>query len=162
MATHRETGTFEGQPEQTSSLDKLVDFYLANGYLQVDLTEPDGETAPAAVRLERGKSGAGWWTSDMTKLYTQLDLEWTGEHVAFTYEVDTSGQILKDVEKAFWRREVQWARRYLAGDVDTPRDLREEEAQRADQQENSLMSIGVTGAVVVFLAIITLALLGVI
>lgn len=167
MATHRETGTFEGPHDEGTPLDTLVDFYVANGYVPVDAAEPgepsDEPVATArSVSLERGKSGAGWWTSDMTKLHTRLQLDWTGEHIEYTYEVDTSGQLLKEVEQAFWRREVQWARRYLAGDVDAPRDLRDEEARRADEQENSLISMGVSGAVVVFLVIVALALLGVI
>lgn len=167
MATHRETGTFEGPPDEDGALEALVDFFAANGYAPADSSEPEAPSEEPvdtahSVTLERGKSGAGWWTSDMTKLHTRLQLRWTGDHIEYTYEIDTSGQILTEVEQAFWRREVQWARRYLAGDMDAPHDLRDEEARRADEQENSLISMGVSGAILVFLVIVALGLLGVI
>lgn len=156
MANLRESGEVEGPFPDDEPVDRLVVFYMANGY---ELVEREADS-PARASLERGEAGAGWWTSDMTKLHTRVHLERHAERVEVVYEVDTSGQVLNDIEEAFWRRELQAARRYCRGEVDEPRDMREQEANRAAKQKSSLMSFGLWGAVAVFLIVVLLGFLG--
>jgi hypothetical protein len=190
MATHRETGTIEAHLYTDDSVQRLVTFYLANGYRVVErrdeagelvapsdpahhLDDQPAETQPAetqpaegdalsSAKFERGKPGAGWWTSNMSKLHTVVVVESDGERVDIAYEVDTSGQMLKEVEKAFWRRELQWAYRYAKAESDEPRDLRDEEERRAKHQTSDMRSIGLWGAMTVFIVIVTLGFFGVI
>lgn len=168
MSTHRQTGEIDGPFTTDDPVYRLLEFFLANGYRVVERQResPDAEeSAPlASVRLERGRAGAGWWTSDMTELHTRVDLVGDDESdlVRVRYEVDTSGQLLSDVEEAFWSRELQWAKRYLRDDSDEPRDLREDEAQRAKNQKDDLFSVGLWGAVGIFMVIIVLGFFGII
>lgn len=171
MATLHETSEIDGPFATDDPVRRLVEFYVANGYKVV---EHDGEAAalddaqplPASadqVRLERGKSGNGWWTSNMTELFTYVRLQRHDEQVHIAYEVETTGQMLNDIEQTFWRREAQWARRHVnADDDEPPRDLRDEEAKRAKQQTSSLVSVGLWGAVLAFLVLSSLILLGII
>lgn len=170
MSTHRQTGEIDGPFATEDPVYRLLEFFLANGYrvlerhaLQVE--QPATEDAPSpleSVRLERGRAGAGWWTSDMTELHTTVDLVRGDDIVRVRYEVDTSGQLLNEVEEAFWSRELQWAKRYLRDDSDAPRDLREDEARRAENQKDDLFSLGLWGAVGIFMVIIILGFFGII
>ncbi len=167
MATHRETGEIEGPFPADDPVFRLLDFYLANGYRVVErrpATDADeSDSAPlAGARVERGRAGAGWWTSDMTELHTEVDIARDGDRLNVAYTVDTSGQILNEVEQGFWGREIKAAQRYACGDADTPRDLRETEARRAENQKDELMSMGLWGAIGVFVALVLLAFLGII
>ncbi len=172
MAIHRETSQIDGPFATDDPLGRLVEFYAANGYDMVG-ADADGEVEPAEdpaepstrerLQVRRGKAGNGWWTSNMTELLTTVSIEHDAEQVRLNYEVDITGQLLNDVEKSFWRRESQWARRYLCDeDAVEPRDLREDETARADQVSSSFISVGLWGAVLAFLVIASLILLGII
>jgi hypothetical protein len=161
MSIYRETGTIEGCSPAVEAVERLTEFYLANGYDAVEPPPLEGSKVEAH-KFERGKPGAGWWTSNMTELHTVVVLESAGERIQITYEVDTTGQMLKDVEQAFWLRELQWARRYATEETDEPRDLREDEARRAKKQTSEMRSLGVWAAVAIFAVIVGLGFLGLI
>jgi hypothetical protein len=184
MATLRETGEIKDLSEIDDPMRRLVEFYLANGYR---LSERNGEFAsegvasegvasegvasevgspedssPTHVRFVRGKAGNGWWSSNMTELHTHVDLARDDETVRVAYEVDTTGQILTEVERSFWQRERQFAERYLRGSTDAPHDLRAEETDRADEKSRGFLSFGISAAIAVFMIIIFLGFLGII
>jgi hypothetical protein len=154
MSTHHETGTIPPGSSADDTVQRLLTFYLANGYTVIE------QEGASAATLERGKPGSGWWTSNMAKLHASIAIETEDDCVQVAYQVDTSGQLLKDVEQAFWRRELQWARRYVEGDTDEPRDMREEEARRAKHQTNDLRSLGLWSAVGIVVAILIMGFLG--
>lgn len=175
MSALRETETIERSSPTDDSVHRLLSFYKANGYRVVECRDSTGEAVEAphddqvevcdTVRqatVERGKPGAGWWTSDMTKLHTVVVLENLGDCVKVTYEVETSGQWLNEVEQAFWRRELKWARRWVCKEGDQPHDLREEESRRAKNQTRGMRSTGLWGAMIVFIVIVALGFLGII
>ncbi len=169
MADHHENAEFDGPFADDDPVGRLLEFYMANGYRVVDRqrvaldAEVSDEDAPLQkASFERGRAGAGWWTSNMTELHTRVEVEFAQECVRLSYKIDTSGQMLNEIERAFWRRELQAARRYVHGDSDEPRDLREDEAQRAKKQKGSLVSMGLWGAVAVFVFIVFLGFIGII
>ncbi|QDG53779.1 hypothetical protein FIV42_24460 [Persicimonas caeni] len=170
MSTHRETGEIEGPFPTDDPVFRLIEFYLANGYRIVerqkepsDAQSSEDDTAPlTGATVERGRAGAGWWTSNMTELHTSVVIERHDELMRVSYTVDTSGQLLNEAEQAFWSREIRSAQRFARGDADEPRDLRKEEERRAENQKDELMSIGLWGAIGVFTLIVVLAFLGII
>ncbi|MFP4600296.1 MAG: hypothetical protein ACLFVJ_18725 [Persicimonas sp.] len=169
MAQHQETAGFDGPFADDDPVGRLLEFYMANGYRVVDRQRAgrdaeatDEDAALQMASFERGRAGAGWWTSNMTELHTRVVVELADERVRLSYNVDTTGQMLNEVERAFWRRELQAARRYMLGEASEPRDLREDEAQRAQKQKGSLLSMGLWGAVAVFVFIVFLGFIGII
>lgn len=175
MATHHQTGELEGPFATDDPVRLLLEFYLANGYRLVerDGAQPAATDADdpaqvpdtqglASARLERGKAGNGWWTSNMTELHTVVDIAVDDDAIMLNYEVDTSGQMLNDVERAFWQRELEWASRYAQGKIEEPVDLREREEKRAKEQSDNLVSIGLWGAVAIFMVIVALGFMGII
>lgn len=169
MAKHHETAEFDGPFADEDPVGRLLEFYMANGYRVVDRqragldSDQADEDAPLQqASFERGRAGAGWWTSNMTELHTRVEVEFAEERVRLSYKVDTSGQVLNEIERAFWRRELQAARRYMLGETSEPRDLREDEAQRAKKQKGNLLSMGLWGAVAIFVFIVFLGFIGII
>ena len=159
MSTYRETGTIEECSPAAEAVQRLTEFYLANGYEAVESSQIESNRIESN-KFERGEPGAGWWTSNMTELLTVVVIESAGERIQITYQVDTTGQLLKEVEQAFWRRELQWARRYATEETDEPRDLRDEEERRAKSQTSEMRSLGLWAAVAIFAVIVGLGFLG--
>lgn len=162
MSTHRETGEIEGPFATGDPVSRLLEFYLANGYRIVERQAETGDDAAplTSLRVERGRAGAGWWTSNMTELHTEVEVERDGDTVHVSYTIDTSGQLLNEIEEGFWGREINSARRYACNDSGEPRDLRKEEARRAEHQNDELMSIGLWGAIGVSIVIVVLGFFG--
>ena len=121
----------------------LREFFVHNGYSVVK----DNDDWP--LSLKRGKAGAGWWSSNMTDLLTELNIERNGETLDVTYHVDTTGQLMSDEDRAFWPSEVRAAERYLHGKGELV-DLRDGEAKRVKKLEREHLRIGMWGAAIVF------------
>lgn len=166
MATLRESGEIKNIAEVDDPLGLLADFYRGNGYDYdtSDLsseTREDGEIPPPLV-LSRGKRGNSWWSSNMTELHTRVVIQKQDETIQIAYAVEVTGQILKDVERAFWKLERQAAEQYLRDPSKPIKDLRIQETARADEKSNSFLSFGLWGAVAIFMFIIFLGFVGVI
>ncbi len=107
------------------SLDRLVAFLEHNGYQQAPGDGPD-------VLLTRGNERAGWFSSNMSKLGTELRLRQKEDHTEAKYVVDIRGQRLTDEDQKFWRREINAAEAYALNPDAELKDLRPTEAKRAD------------------------------
>lgn len=124
-------------------LNRLKEFLLANGY---------AEGADALV-FTRGQEGASWYSSDMSKLRTRLQVHQEPETIRLSYAIQIKGQRLTEEDKAFWEKEAEFARTYLQGSAEKPRDLRSEEALRARRVTEDLRRQGLWAASVVFFII---------
>ena len=131
--------------------DRLVkQFYQTNGY----------EAVPQAddlLQLRRGKKRAGWWTSNMTELWCQVTVKQSPQSLQLSYEVDTSGQILSDEDRAFWDREVAALKSFLH-EGGEPVDLRAQEATRANSVTGEHRKLGLKATAMVFLIVSILAI----
>lgn len=170
MSYHRETIEISGPFDEPEPLSRLIEFYRENGYRPTDRIEgavPDGrdgstEDDVERVELERGKPGAGWWTSNMTKLHAHVGAERVDEEtIRVEYRVEVTGQLLNDDERTFWKREARHAGHFVRGDAAEARDMRGRETDRARKQRDRLFSYGIWGAVGIFIVCASLILLGV-
>ncbi len=134
--------------DQPDALDgagrKLHDFFVHNGY---ESSNPPDSNEPLV--FNRGETGAGWWTSDMSELATELVIEPSADTVRLHYEIDTSGQILTDEDRAFWEDEVKAAERYLLGTGELV-DLRKKEALRAEKMKREHRKLTIWATAIVF------------
>lgn len=143
MENHRPTFTIESD-DPLGARAHLRDFLLANGYEAID---------ESPLTLIRGKKGASWFRSDMSRLHTHLSIEEAARGLTLSYCVEVRGQRLTEDDKRFWHREVDHARAYLLEPDQSPRDLRPEEALRAERLTEDLRRQGIFAAIVVFLTI---------
>ncbi|GEM_PF-6293517 len=91
----------------TDPIGEIEIFLRVNGYtITVD---GDGLVA------QRGEKGRGFWTSDLTILPTTLEAQKSDQYVDINYTVDTSGQILNQIEKQLWKREALAIQTFLEG-----------------------------------------------
>lgn len=137
--------TIEIDPECEHPARLVKEFYETNGYQIVE--EPDHP-----LLLQRGKAGAGWWTSNMTKLWCQVTVEPQPQTLVLAYEVDTSGQILSDDDRAFFEREVEALRSFL-DEPNGPIDLRDQEQHRAQSVTGEYRRLALKATVLVFLLV---------
>ncbi len=169
MATHLETRDIEGPFPHGDPFERARHFYEANGYVveseQERLDDTDAATPGEVERLvlQRGEKGAGWWSSNMTDLLARVDVRRTQDGgVGVVCRVDITGQIMKEPDEAFWRREVDAAAAYIVGEVEDPqappRDLREEESARAAETFRGTLRTGLRGSILAFLVLCALLL----
>jgi len=149
----------EGPFRADTPMKRLIEFYRANGYELVDERIDDDRISDhpgESVVMARGNSQAGWWSSDMTKLSSRVEAYRNTDEqtLALEYQVDTSGQHLTESDRQFWDREMQAAFDHLRNPSRTPRDLRHEEAKRAERIRRRILSYGIWGAIITFLLIV--------
>lgn len=165
MATHHLSAKLEPEPggveELAAWIERLRRFYLANGYELEREQGAQGDLAPSRLVMRRGAERAGWWSSDMTELLARVDISQAagGEQLSLVYRVDVRGQVLSEQDQGFWERELEAAQAFAAGDREQPRDLREEEAERARGRTRETMSSAVRGFVIAFMVLFVAALL---
>lgn len=169
MATHHETGHILDTAELDDPVGSLVDFYRGNGYefeTRAPTTQQPRDTDCAGVadpvHLVRGRRGNSWWSSNMSELFTRLTIQDCDRSVEISYEVEVSGQILNDTERAFWPREHAAAERYMRNPGAKVDDLRIAETARADEKSNTVLSFGLWSAIAIFMIIIFLGFVGII
>ncbi len=138
--------------DKEAATQRLVAFYLHNGY-----TLPDGQDQPFS--LQRGRAGAGWWSSDMAQLQTVLAVQPSGSTLELKYSVEVKGQRLTDVDRSFWQREARAAERFVLQEIEEPLDLRPKEAARAKKIQEKLRSRGKWAGVAVFLIVAALGVI---
>ena len=180
MSTYVTEQTIEGPFPSSTPLEDLVDFYRANGYRvlyetnpspnplthdqpdaqedqahnEVDSADPEAEQPFEATKLSRGHDTAGWWSSNMTRLPTRIDVRPSEQAIEIRYEVDTTGQRLTEEDRDFWSQELRAAAQYLRNPSRQPRDLRHEEAKRAEQIRRRMLSYGIWGAIIAFFLVL--------
>lgn len=106
------------------------------------------------LHLSRGRHDTGWWSSDMTKLHAEVTAVYRSDSLEIDYEVDVSGQRLTEDDRAFWDRELDAAAEYVMHPHRTPRDLRHEEAKRAEELRRRMLTYGIWGAIIAFFLVI--------
>lgn len=165
MKTYTTDRTEEGPFRAEAHLERLIEFFRANGY---DLLESDTEPADDDSRAPRdtavfvrGESEASWWSSDMTKLSSRVEvhIDDANDMVTIQYRVDVTGQHLTEADRQFWNREMQAAFDYLRNPSRTPRDLRHEESKRAERVRQRMLSYGIWGGILMFLVVVMINLL---
>lgn len=133
----------QGPLEHDDPLMRLLRFYEANHYT---LDDPRQSAAKPIVELDmtRGKAGAGWMTSDMTRLHAKVSLRLEeDEEVLIRYKVDTTGQVLKEHDRSFWTQELEAAQDFLKSAEDQePADLTLQESSRAQDIRKGSLSLG--------------------
>lgn len=138
-----ETFSIEAPDDVDEVRPVLREFFAHNGYTAVDDTP---------MTLRRGRRGAGWWSSNMTDLHTELVIDAGDDPIRLRYEVDTAGQILSEEDRAFWRREAEAAEQFLH-QRDELVDLREAEKKRAKEVQSEHRRLGLVAMVIVFLVV---------
>lgn len=134
----------QGPFEHEDPLARLLHFYEVNHYTAHDPLQR-AQDPITLLDLSRGSQGAGWLSSDMTKLLSkvQLRLEDEGQLVIISYEVDTSGQVLKQKDREFWDQEAQGAQDFLnLAEDQEPADLTIAESTRAQDTRKGSMALG--------------------
>jgi hypothetical protein len=161
MSTYSTQRSVEGPFRPSDPLEPLTDFYHQNGYRRKYGEEPDNldETGADQRGFVRGRTAANWWTSNMTKLPTRVEIRRDDDALEITYEVDVTGQHFTEEDRDFWRSELDAACEYLRNPSRTPRDLRHEEAKRAERIRRRMLSYGIWGAVGAFLMVLLLKLM---
>lgn len=147
MAFHEETFHLDIDEDIAGVPEVITAFYTHNGYI----TESADEAAGKYIFV-RGKTGAGWWSSNMTELHTAVTVEISATKATIDYRINISGQRLLDEDRAFWKKEA----RALAASVEQGAelvDLRPQEALRAQNLAKDLRSSGLWYGVAAFVAI---------
>ena len=158
MGTHSTERVVEGPFRPSDPGETLLEFYRRNGYdyaVPVEADDPGEDVADDdSLTLVRGRPAAGWWSSDMTKLPTRVEIEPHDQQIRIHYDIDVTGQHLTEEDRRFWEREIGAAIEYLHHPNRSPRDLRHEEAKRAEQIRRRMLSYGIWGGVIAFLLIL--------
>lgn len=132
----------QGPLEHEDPLMRLLRFYEANHYTLNDPRQ-SAEQPIMELDLTRGKAGAGWMTSDMTRLHSQVRLKFEDGDALITYKVDTTGQVLKARDRLFWDQELEAAQDFLKSAEDQePADLTLQESSRAQDIRKGSLSLG--------------------
>lgn len=125
---------------------------------EADTEEDSSDEIMLVATFERGTPGAGWKTSNMTKLHSRVTARVQNDTVLIDYVVDAAGQIkFTDEDELFWKREAKTAARLLKGKASL-RDWREVESDRAKEVRGDFISIGVWLALLIFLFIVMFVL----
>ncbi len=154
MSQFEETFSLPVDDDSSRCLNALRSFYEHNGY-RPSATNPSASTT---IVLTRGKPSAGWWSSNMTDLYTTVSATADDEGIELTYRVDTTGQHLTDEDEAFWRREATSAKNYMRGHKPLI-DLRPIEADRAKKIKREHRGVALQGAFIVIFIVVTTVLI---
>ena len=143
MATHEPTFQFSlPSTDSTPLRQRLITFYEANGY-----TTDEGDAFP--VSLRRGQSHASWWSSDMSRLKTTVQLHLQDGDLHVEYRVLITGQHLTDDDRAYWSDEAQRAHEFAIGDDEKATDYRLKEKQRAKEVTSDVRSTGLWATAIV-------------
>lgn len=153
MSQHKVEQLING-PFEADAATLIAEFCEANGYKR------RADAGEEALVFERGEEGAGWWTSAMTGLLTQLEVQIEAQRVRLRYTIDIAGQRLSDEDRKFWAREAEHMGGYLRGG--TLFDLRHAEEQRAARTRSGTINIAMVGGFGVFCLIIALHFLDII
>lgn len=148
MSSYEPTASLDEVDDLKEATDRLVEFYRQNGYA-VD------ERSCSVLRLRRGKNHAGWYSSDMTQLATTVAIIPGETGLKLRYHIDTTGQWLTDEDRQFWQHELE-AAIACARDEAAPVDLRDEEADRAEELTGELRRTGLQATIAVVLLVATL------
>lgn len=132
---------------------KLISFYQFNGYALSSYEEN-------LAILTRGERGAGWYSSEMTSLFTELEIGVESDVIVLRYSVDVKGQRLKQGDLAFWGREAKFAAAVVQAEAEAV-DLRPDEAKRVAGELKRFYLNGVLFTVVFVLFVLMLILLGI-
>lgn len=151
MSHFEETISIDVPDGAVSPVERLSTFYRHNGY------GPDGDDVDHI--FVRGESGAGWLSSKMTDLATELTIEVGDKTIVLTYRVETTGQHLTDEDRAFWKREADAAESYLRGDEELL-DLRLLEEERAKNLRSELRGVGLWAMGIVFVIVFVVGIVG--
>lgn len=149
VTIHDPTFTVEDLEDLDRTFERLVEFYEHNGY-GLD------ERSETHARLSRGRRHAGWWASEMTRLYTEVSITDADSDLEISYRIQTTGQLMDDEDREFWGREADAATDYGRGDGDLL-DLRPRETERASEVTSELRRTGIYTAAFVFLVVAGLA-----
>ncbi len=153
MAIHRDRVVLvEEVSEWERALARLAAFMEVNGY-EVSNEEP--------LEYERGKRGAGWWSSEMSALYArcQVRKDEDGGELSVALDVDTTGQHMTSEDLTFWREELEAMREHvLAADDVAPIDRREHERARAQDGRKETLRLSVYGFFITFALLFMLIL----
>ncbi|MBA2663693.1 MAG: hypothetical protein H0U74_15500 [Bradymonadaceae bacterium] len=144
----------ESAPD-SDALEALLGFYAINGYEHAVIAVQEGEDA-GSIRLVRGKPGAGWYSSEMTELFTELEVLSDESGVRLSYVVDVKGQRLSDADRGFWRMEARCAEKVVRGEAGAE-DLRPAERKRVSSALGSMYMRSIMAAV--FFVVIVLLLI---
>ncbi len=151
MGHHEPTFSFTIADDRGDPLATLEKFLELNGY---SLDKGSGQ----GLRARRGTPSASWFSSDMSRLYTELTIEVDDDKVDLSYRVTTTGQHLTDEDRQFWQREAAAVEQALHDDGELI-DLRPEEAKRAKQVTSEVRNTGVWAAFIVFAMVIIFGLI---
>lgn len=165
MTIHSTQRQLDGPFKTSVPVEKLAEFYRANGYELLEVVDPDSDEDSDAnepdrvAQFERGETEARWWSSDMSRLPTRVEVRRENDGLTIEYEVDVTGQHLTDADRDFWEREIQAAGNFLRNPSRRPRDLRHEEAKRAEQLRRRFLSYGIWAAIIAFLMVVLIKLM---
>lgn len=139
-------------PLEDGAYERLLEFVQTNGYMPgLTRAVQDAEHAERDMFV-RGRAGAGWWTSNLTDLHTELSITTLEEGIELRYRIDVRGQRLGPGERQFWRREAQRAEAVARGQAPVE-DFRPAEEKRAAEAVRRMRRTGIIGAVVTFVVV---------
>ncbi len=138
------------------AVTKLISFYQLNGYA---FTSDESDVANPIV-LVRGERGAGWYSSEMTALFTELEIDVESDAIILRYAVDVKGQRLKQGDRAFWGQEARSAAAVVQNGAEAV-DRRPAEVKRVARELKQFYVNGVMFTVIFVLFVLILILLGI-
>lgn len=143
MAMHRDRIDIKEASDWVHTRERLHQFYEVNGYALVT-DDP--------LAYERGSSGAGWWTSEMSKLHARHMLKYDEEamSVSVSLDVDVTGQHMTSEDLAFWRTELTTLQEFMEAPDSVAKDLRKGEHKRAREGRRETLKLSVYGFFITF------------
>jgi len=135
-------------------------FYLQNGYHVLPNEQEDGVDKSRAC-YQRGKRGAGWWTSNMTELFSEVVASFDEDTSCGAVEltVDTTGQMLSEDDRAFWEAELAALQAHVLGSDAEPKDLRKRERKRSKKGKRATLQKSAYGFLLAFVVLFMVMLL---
>ncbi len=137
-------------------LPDMGDEDAASADAPVEQADDDAAAEPEAAaeicvfaELERGDKWSGILSSSMSELPTTLTLRLTHNIIRVEYVVTTTGQLLSDAEREFWRTEARALEHYLKGEGELV-SLASLEEDRASSARRDRLSAAFWLACIVF------------
>lgn len=128
----------------------------SDAVVSADTEEPASDDVDDEVisRLvaTRGTKWGGVFSSAMSDLHTTLTLTLVGNTVIGAYVVNTTGQLLNEEDRTYWRKEWAALEAYLKGS-DVVVNILSEESARASATRRELLTSGFWIAAVLFVVI---------
>ena len=122
----------------------------------VPVEEPEPPERPEEICLEavleRGEKWAGLLSSNMSALPTIVTVSLSGNVMRVDYVVTTTGQLLSDEEREFWKREARSLEAYVKGSGELL-SVASMEADRALTARRARLGSGLWVAAVVFVVV---------